>query len=333
MKRRSGLLRGMLAAALLAAAGCGITGNDVYLYHDSRTYAELAGRHPQRTVPSQSDIVTVRNRHGEIKVSLVGANVTSYIPSGGEEVFFSIKNPDFSSNEFQHSGVPVVWPWFNKSGAAGCAEHAFVRQMRWKVLENAAGRNVSRLVLGLESDRETRRMWPYEFKLVYTIELGESLNVSLLTENTDCIPFSIGEGFHAYFSVSDVNKVVLRGLDGVRSDSFLGGMADQLFRGDLKLRAGEERSFFPGDGEYVLFDEGKGRAIAMAAQGHSRLTLWSIRPECSSGQFAEGDWRRFLCIEPSTVTHDTHIRVLPGRKHELRMNVKVVPLVKTVPLW
>lgn len=319
----------VLSLAALAAGCCG-PGSDrgIYTHPDPRSYAELTGRNPAETDMKQDDIVTVKNRHGEIKVSLVGANIFSYIPAGGEETLFSVKNPDFTANKFLHAGIPVIWPWFNMNGDAGSTQHAFVRQMRWKILENVRGKSVSRLVLGLESSRETLRMWPYEFKLVYTIELGESLNVSLQTTNTDNIPIFIGEGFHSYFEVSDVDKVVLRGLDGVRYDRCSSWAPNPVFNGDLKFKAGEGRVFFPGKGEYVLFDEGKSRAIALAARGHTRLTLWSIKPEQSTGPFAADDWKRFVCLEPSTLMRETRIRVLPGHSHELRMNIKVVPLGK-----
>lgn len=320
----------VFAALMLAAlaAGCCSTESQptVYTHPDPRTYAELTGQNPQKAVAVKNDILTVKNRHGEIKISLIGANVFSYVPTGGQEVLFSVKNPDFTTNAFLHAGIPICWPWFNMNGEAGSTMHSFVRQMRWKVVENVAGQNVSRLVLSLESNRETLRMWPYEFKLLYTIELGESLSVSLRTTNTGDIPFFITEGFHTYLEVSDVNSVALRGLDGVRNDRIYSGAANPIFKGDLKFYAGEGRVFFPGKGEYVLFDEGKNRAIALAARGHRKLILWSIPPSSSTGQFAENDWKRFVCLEPSTISREAQIKVLPGREHELRMNIKAVPL-------
>ena len=36
--------------------------------------------------------------------------------------------------------------------------------------------------------------------------------------NTGDIPFKVTEGLHTYFSVSDVDAAVLRGLDGCRND-------------------------------------------------------------------------------------------------------------------
>jgi len=297
-----------------------------YAYPDARTYADFVKPDPS-VAGVKNEIVTLKNASGVAKVSLVGANVFSYVPAGGEEVLFRAKNVDFLASEFQHVGIPVVWPWFNMNGEAGTAQHSFVRRMKWTVVEKSEGAKTSRLVLELVSSAETRRFWPYDFRLRYTVTLGDQLQVSLVTENTDTVPFAITEGFHSYFNVSDVNTVVLRGLDGCRNDRIVSHVADPVFRGDLRFTAGEGRVFTPGKGEYVLFDEGKNRALALAARGNRKLILWSIPPEDSNGRwFGPDDWKNFVCLEPSTISREAAITVLPGKQHELRMSVKAVKL-------
>ena len=311
----------MVAAMAAVVAGC----SSVYVHPDVRTYADFVKPNPT-TEGVKNEIVTLKNAHGTAKVSLIGANVFSYIPAGGEEVLFSQKNPDFAAVEFQHVGIPVVWPWFNMNGEAGSAQHSFVRQMKWSVLKKTENAEMSSLVLGLESSDETRRIWPYDFRLRYTVTLGEQLQVSLVTENTDRVPFDITEGFHSYFRVSDVDKVVLRGLDGCRNDRIGSELLDPVFEGDLRFHAGEGRVFTPGKGEYVLFDEGMNRAIAMAARGHRKLILWSIPESSCTGLFTGDDWKHFACLEPSTISREAAIRVQPGKQHELRMSVKACNL-------
>jgi len=310
----------LVSAAILA--GC----QSVYEYPDKRTYADFVKPHPA-TEGVKNEIVTLKNVNGVAKVSLVGANVFSYVPAGGEEVFFSVKKPDFLAEDFQHVGIPVIWPWFNMNGEAGSAGHSFPRQMKWKVVDKVETEKVSRLVLELVSNDETRRFWPYDFRLRYTVTLGDQLQVSLVTENTDRVPFDITEGFHSYFSVSDVDKVVLRGLDGCRNDRIGSELLDPVFTGDLKFHAGEGRVFTPGKGEYVFFDEGKNRVIAMAARGHRKLILWSI-PEssCCGDYLSGGDWKHFVCLEPSTISREAAVRIQPGKQHELRMSVKAATL-------
>ena len=320
----SGLLGLLLAGC--ASAPQSVQVEKPYVHPDARTYADFVKPDPSKE-GVKNEIVTLKNAHGTAKVSLVGANVFSYVPAGGEEVLFSVKKPGFLESEFQHVGIPVVWPWFNMNGEAGSTQHSFVRQMKWTVVEKTEGKDSSRLVLELVSSAETRRLWPYDFRLRYTVTLGDQLQVSLMTENTDVQPFAITEGFHSYFYVSDVDRVVLRGLDGCRNDRIASHLADPVFHGDLKFHAGEGRVFSPGKGEYVLFDEGRNRAIALAARGHRKLILWSIPEESCTGEWFSGDdWKHFVCLEPSTISREAAITILPGKQHELQMSVKACKL-------
>ena len=319
-----GLLGFALAGAIVYGAGCAGEASQcnlgVYHHPDARTYEDFAGAVLPR--PPGNEIVTLTNVHGIAKVSLVGANVFSYVPAGGKEVLFSVKEPDFTSPEFQHVGIPVVWPWFNMNGEPGTWIHGFARRMKWTVVEKAETADVSRLVLELVSDETTRKVWPYDFRLVYTVTLCDRLIVSLATWNTGSIPFEVTEGLHAYFRVSDVDAAVLRGLDGCLNDSLNSDRPDTVFKGDLVFHAGEGRVFTPGHGEYVLFDEGANRAICVAARGHRKLILWSIPEDACTEQFSGDDWKHFACLEPAAIGRESAVTVLPGKRHELSMSVK-----------
>jgi len=52
-----------------------------------------------------------------------------------------------------------------------------------------------------------KRQLTYNFELILTIVIGESLNLNLKTTNLSDSPFTISEGFHTYFYVSDINNV------------------------------------------------------------------------------------------------------------------------------
>ena len=317
------LPRLVFAVALACAAGCA-TGPGAYRYPDGRAYADLA--RADVFPVAENETVTLTNAHGTAKVSLVGANVFSYVPAGGEEVLFTVKDPDFASPVFQHAGIPAVWPWFNMNGEAGTANHGFARRMKWTVVEKAETADVSRLVLELVSDETTRVVWPYDFRLVCTVTLCDRLLISLATTNTGAIPFEITEGLHAYFRVSDIDGVVLRGLDGCLDDSLRPDRPDTVFAGDFRFHADVNRVFSPGKGEYVLFDEGANRAICLAARGHRKLILWSIPASSCTGPFSGDDWRHFACVEPATIGREAAVTVLPGKRHELWMSVKAAKL-------
>ena len=63
-------------------------------------------------------IVAITNAMGTVAVDTHGARVVSYVPVGGEEVFFASKTGT--------GGMPLCWPWFAGLGPEG-ARHRVMR--------------------------------------------------------------------------------------------------------------------------------------------------------------------------------------------------------------
>ena len=54
--------------------------------------------------PVLATIVALTNLMGTVEIDTRGARVTSYMPVGGGEVFFT--------SETGTGGMPLCWPWF-----------------------------------------------------------------------------------------------------------------------------------------------------------------------------------------------------------------------------
>lgn len=71
--------------------------------------------------------------------------------------------------------------------------------------------------LAVSDDEETRRIWPFAFKLHYVISLKEDTLEPVLTITNPCskqdLQFHVL--VHTYFKVPDVTKVKVDGFDGV----------------------------------------------------------------------------------------------------------------------
>ncbi len=104
--------------------------------------------------------------------------------------------------------APVLFPYTGKL-KGGCAV------IRGKTIENAPPHGVVRLMehrllaqtpdtvtLAVDSDEESRKIFPYRFRFCATFRLeGERLYHTLTVENTDDAPFAFGIGFHPGFAV------------------------------------------------------------------------------------------------------------------------------------
>ena len=57
-----------------------------------------------------------------------------------------------------------------------------------------------------------KKQLTYNFELILSVVIGETLSLNLKTTNLSDSPFTISEGFHTYFYVSDIDNVKVSGL-------------------------------------------------------------------------------------------------------------------------
>ena len=253
-------------------------------------------------------LVALTNAFGSISVDMTGARIASYVPAGGREVLFSSSRP-VPDGEFEpgfNGGIPICWPWVYDDWGARKRLHGFARRMPWRQTESP---EPGECTFALESTPETKSEWPHDFRLEYRVRILEgSLWCSLTTVNTGDAPFAFTEALHPYFRVGDLERVTVKGLPG----------GDLAGREHMKgiYRAAK-------DGEAVaLVDEEFVRTIGLVGCGAARIVVWNCGKDPIRG-YAEGDWRRFVCIEPANNMAEDAICLAPGESHTLRFAVMV----------
>lgn len=226
---------------------------------------------------------TLSTTNGTLAVSAVGAQVTSWRPAalGGDEVFFMQQSPQWGKEV--HGGVPICWPWFG--GRAGSPSHGLVRYMTWREEETDGG-----LSFVCESSLETKAIWPHDFRLVAKISMPEPniLEITVTETNTGDTAFDSAFGLHPYFSVSNAPSATLDG-------------APVPFPDGSTLK-------FAADGmPHVLGDPERDVGIEVSMADADIWRLWN--PGEPNRYVAAGEWRRFLCLEP---TRETPSPLAPG---------------------
>src|SRR5262249_41443713 len=135
---------------------------------------------------------------------LHGAQVTSWRQAGGDEVLFVSSKSRWQEGQAIPGGIPLCFPWFlRKTDAPQTRAHGFVRTRTWQlesIIENGAGVAVT---VFTESDEETRRWWPGEFRLVHRATFGSELKLELICTNTGEAPLRFEEALHTYNRVAD----------------------------------------------------------------------------------------------------------------------------------
>lgn len=241
-------------------------------------------------------VVALTNAWGSIAVDTVGATLASYVPAGGREVLFcsAAKPPEDPRHACFNGGAPICFPWVYDDEGRRSDLHGCVWKAEWRRLE---AKGSDELRFGVEADG---------YRVECAFRLGPSLDVvfsacNLIVRDT---PRRFCFAFHPFFEVSDVERVRLCGLAG----------------GDIPGREHVGGVFAAN--EAAVVDPGYGRRIVVASPGTKRMMVWN----CGKGsrpEFAPGEWRRFVCLEPANNVAADAIAVQPGETAELAFSLRV----------
>jgi glucose-6-phosphate 1-epimerase len=172
---------------------------------------------PQPTVDLSDNVLTARLPSGDsVTVYLYGATVTSWKTANGTEKLFLSSAATLDGSKPIRGGVPLVFPVFGpppKDHATGqLPQHGFARNNYWEFLGKSTTESMGtkaddsvKLDFGLSSgmlDEATKKKWPYEFGLVYSVTLGQgSLECSFHVQNKGSEAFEFQCLFHTYLAI------------------------------------------------------------------------------------------------------------------------------------
>lgn len=271
--------------------------------------------------------VVIANRYGSAEISLLGANVLSYRPTGHSEVVFrpAKKDREYNRGDSFHGGVPVCWPQFGNRFSKDLPQHGFARKLVFSVRGTEYSEEKTEVTLGISSDDETRKLWPHDFDLEYKVSVTMKLNLTLTTRNTGTAPFDFSCGFHPYFLLRDRDAVTVKGLASLGFFNGIDGRPDERQDGDLLMDHATDHIFSLPDApkhETAILDPGLRRAVAMVSSGNTRFVVWNPGAEDEPPpDLAPDDWRRFVCVEP--VSDWPGGRTLaPGGEHVLCASIQ-----------
>ncbi|KAK1755225.1 putative aldose 1-epimerase protein [Echria macrotheca] len=302
---------------------------------------------PQVTIsPDNASVSAVLPTGESVTVLLHGATVTSWCDAAGNEKLWLSEAAKLDGSKAVRGGIPLVFPVFgtDKSHAAvaGLPQHGFARTSRFEFLgkstsesltpstagpssskNNAADLTV-KLDFGLSGaglDAETRKLWPYDFNLIYSVNLNrESLTTGLVVSNDGDKPFECQVLMHTYLRVQDITKVEIKGLenksyvdkvDGAKTKTqpdgpvTITGETDRVYTTASAPTAGSgssSESTSPGAPVTVL-EAGK-TVFTVAQDNLPNVVVWNPWTDKAKGMsdFEPKDgFRNMLCIEPGSV--------------------------------
>jgi glucose-6-phosphate 1-epimerase len=265
--------------------------------------------------------ITTPNALGEMY--LHGAHVTSWKPAGEEEVLFLSPHSLYEDGKAIRGGVPVCFPWFGaKADDPKAPAHGFVRTKSWQL--ESIGQSGEEIIMSTVSDNSTRAVWPHDFRLEYRVVFGTELLMELTMTNTGKAPLRFEEALHAYYSVGDVTRASISGLDGVKYLDKTDSLHEKTQSGDITITAETDRVYLHTAHALELYDPVLQRRIAVEKEESRSTVVWNPWVEKAREMTDLGDdqWKSMLCIEAANVG-DVAVELAPGEQHMMTARARV----------
>ncbi len=264
----------------------------------------------------------VRNGSSECVVSLYGGHVMSYKPEGKDDLLWMSKFSYFEEGKPIRGGIPVCWPWFggHPSGPE-MPSHGFARISQWNVKSVSDGKSFTELILSLtDKDLSDKRFTAQPFELELSVKCGKKLEVELSTLNSGKTDFKLTEALHSYFSVSDIRKVSISGLDEAGYVETAGGIRENRVQsGDILFSSEVDRVYSGSVCDCLISDPGLGRKIRISKGGSRTTVVWNpwIAKSAKMPDYGDNEYPEMVCVETANAASDS-VTVGPGNTHKMK---------------
>lgn len=271
--------------------------------------------------------IKIDNDKASAVISVYAGQVLSFQPANdSNNLLFLSETAYYQPGKAIKGGVPICWPWFGPDpDGLGRPAHGFVRNRFWNVMRTGiAADGDTTVTLGLADTPETRAIWRHSFNLSLEITVGESLNLELITRNTDTRPFFITQAFHTYFKVGHINQVAVLGLDGLEYVDKADNATYKLQTGAVSIGAEVDRIYRNVQDELVIDDVALDRRIRITSGGSNTAVVWNPWAKISAemGDLKDDDYERLLCVETANADLDI-VEIAPASEYHLTANYRV----------
>src|SRR5579862_971147 len=253
------------------------------------------------------------------EIYLHGAHVTSWKPAGSEEVLFLSSQSRWELGRAIRGGMPICFPWFgDKADDPKAPAHGFVRTKEWQLESIAQAEDGVTVSMFTQSDGDTKRWWPADFRLVYRVTFGPELKLELVIMNTRKTPLHFEEALHAYFRVGNVLNARVAGLDTVHYIDKTDSNRRKIQQGEIAIVSETDRVYLNTVDAVNLEDPVLRRRTRVTKENSRTTVVWNpwIQKARSLSDFADDEWTQMVCIETSNVS-DFGVDLAPGMQHRM----------------
>lgn len=243
---------------------------------------------------------------------LYGAHVTAFQPrTAMHPLLWLSKSSLFQPGKAIRGGVPICFPWFGpKADDPAAAAHGFARTREWTLesLETIDERVIAKLKLDA-GDLVAR----------HAITIDETLSLRFAVENRGASPVSYEAALHSYFSVGDIRRVEVVGLEEAEFlDRLKPGARYRQDDRPITFAAETDRTYVNTESTVTIVDPVLNRRIVNRKSNARSAIVWNpwIDKAKAMKDFGDDEWQGMLCIETANVGENA-ITLPPGGMHEM----------------
>ena len=269
--------------------------------------------------------INISNALATASICTYAAQILSYKPGNeNEDLLFVSDHAFYEQGKATKGGIPICWPWFGPSAAEGGPGHGFVRASQWDVLSSKQNDDGStQLILGIKTDSDTK-FWPHACDLQLDINVGASLNITLITKNLSDSAITISQALHTYFNVKDISNTSVSGLDGKTYIDKLDEGKTKQQTGDVIISALTDRIYLDVNQPLSIHDNGNNRDIVITSEGSNTGIVWNpwIEQSADMGDFGDEEYKNMICVETANTANDC-VTIAASATHRMTANYAI----------
>lgn len=261
--------------------------------------------------------IKIKNNIATCDLTLFGAHILSYTPTHSNDLLWMSPSALFTKQMPIRGGIPICFPWFGPHNTDKTQRaHGFARLMQWELKTVLESDNLTTLTLELISSEITKKLWPFDFKAIYKIEIGNTLNAALTVKNTGDSGLSYTLGLHTYFNIGDIEQVSIGGLQNKEYYQAYNPILNTQKEEYLSITQEENRRYLNCCKAAYINDKSLKRTIVANKAGSRVTVVWNpYLEDCKNFKDIPDDgYVSFVCIE-ATNTYDNTIELHSGHQH------------------
>ena len=264
----------------------------------------------------------VKTAISEGAVFLQGAHVSHFQPAGQHPVLWMSEKSWFEAGRPIRGGVPICFPWFGPHPSdASAPGHGSVRLQPWRLtsaeLLEDGGIGVRLQASCAPFDMTYRVQFGRSLVMEFSVELSEQAEVAAEYE----------EALHTYFSVGDIHRTTVSGLEQSDFVDTVGGRTERKASGQpIRFESETDQVYQNTIGACVIHDPALERRIVIDRRNSASTVVWNpwIAKSVRMPDFGDHEWPGMLCVETANI-RENRVRLQPGQQHTLRTTIESLP--------